>query len=267
MPLEPLELLQAGPVARILIDHPQRRNAFTRAMWRALPALVARALDDPRTRVVTLESAHAGLFVAGADISEFEDTYTRPGEAAVATREIQDAVDALAACPLPVVAVIDGACVGGGVSLAIACDLRIASDRARFAVKPARLGLSYHPDDLRRLVRVCGFADASELLFAGQLWTADRALRSRLVNQVWPTQSLAAEAATLMSAIAENSDDAVRSIKQGLRAVADRDPGALEQAGRKFLDLFDGPDFIEGRDAFLQKRAARFPSHHAPSRP
>lgn len=259
--MELLRLQQSGPLSRLLIDHPQRRNAFSRAMWRALPGLLQQALAGAQTRVVVLQGARSGLFAAGADISEFEQTCADAAEAARAAREIQEAVDALEACPLPVVALIDGPCVGGGLALAVACDIRLASERARFALTPARLGLSYHPDDLRRLVRACGLAAASELLFSAQLWPAARALQAGLVNQVLPSDAFEAAAEELLQAIAANSLSANRAIKQGLRAVAAPDPQATARAAQDFLSLFGSPDFIEGRDAFLQKRPAAFPSH------
>ena len=259
--MELLRLQQSVPVARILIDHPQRRNAFTRAMWRALPGLVDQALATAATRVVVLQGAQPGLFAAGADISEFAQTYGDAEEATRASREIQQAADALGACPLPVVALIDGPCVGGGVALALACDLRLASEQARFAITPAKLGLSYHPDDLRRLVRTCGLAAASELLFAGQLWPAGRALSAGLVNQVLPAADFAAASEDLLQAMAANSASAIRAIKQGLRAVVAGDARAVAEAEHTFQALFSSPDFIEGRDAFLRKRPASFPSH------
>lgn len=259
-----LRLHTAGPVARILIDHPQRRNAFTRAMWCAMPGLVAQALADPQVRVLVLQSAHPGMFAAGADISEFEQTYADPLEAVRANDEIQAAADALAASPLPTVALIEGACVGGGVSLAMACDFRVASEQARFAVTPSRLGLSYHPTDLLRLVRGCGLGAASELLFGGQLWDATRALQTRLVNQVLPAAEFAAATDTLLHAMAANSLTANQALKRGLRAVVDDDPAGIAQAVQDFQGSFSTPDFIEGRDAFLQKRPASFPSHRKP---
>jgi len=256
-----LRLHIAGPVARILIDHPQRRNAFTRAMWRAVPGLVVRALADPGVRVIALQGAQPGAFAAGADISEFAQTYGDPQEAVRANEEIQAAADALDASPLPVLALIEGACVGGGVALAVACDFRLASEQARFAVTPAKLGLSYHPNDLRRLVRACGLGAASELLFGGQVWDAQRALQAGMVNQVLPAADFAAATDSLLQAIAANSVDANRAMKRGLRAVADNDAAAIAQSAQDFQQLFAAPDFIEGRDAFLQKRAAVFPSH------
>jgi enoyl-CoA hydratase/carnithine racemase len=134
--------------------------------------------------VLVLQASQPGVFAAGADISEFEATYRDAAEAERASREINDAVDALQACPLPVVALIDGPCVGGGVALAVACDIRLASDRARFAVTPARLGLSYHPDDLRRLVRACGLARRQR----AAVWRPDLGRRTRLARRAWSTR-------------------------------------------------------------------------------
>ena len=114
-----IRLRHDGPVARILIDNPARRNAISRAMWRALPAIVAQALAVASTRLLTVENSVDGCFCAGADIAEFESTY-RDHEASLrANAEMQDAVRALASVPLPTLALIDGACVGGGVSLAL----------------------------------------------------------------------------------------------------------------------------------------------------
>ena len=256
-----IRLRHDGPVARILIDNPARRNAISRAMWRALPALVAQAIGAAATRVLTVQSSVDGYFCAGADIAEFESTYRDPEESRRANAEIQAAVRALAAVPVPTLALIDGACVGGGVSLALACDIRLASDRASFAVTPARLGLSYHPDDIARLATACGHPGAAELLFTGKPWPAARARESGLVNQALAREGFEAACAGMTAAIAGNSLDALRAMKEGLRAIQGGDVDALAQSAGRFEALFDGRDFREGRDAFLQKRAAVFPSH------
>lgn len=259
--MEALRLHKTGPIARILIDHPQRRNALTRVMWRAIPPAVTQALADPGIRLLVLQGSQPGLFAAGADISEFEQTYGSADEAARANAEIQAAVDALAHCPLPVAALIDGPCVGGGVALATACDFRLASAQARFAVTPSRLGLSYHPEDLRRLVQSCGLGAASELLYSGMVWPAQRALQAGLVNQVFAQADFLRESEAVLQAIAANSLDANRTLKRALRAVVRGSAEALDRAAQEFEQLFSAPDFLEGRDAFLHKRPARFPSH------
>jgi len=256
-----------GPVARLLIDHPERRNAFTRSMWRSVPDLMEQALASTHVRVVCLQSSSPGVFASGADISEFEQIYGDPEQALAATLEIQRATDALERCPLPTVAAVDGACVGGGVALAVSCDMRIASERSRFAITPARLGLSYHPDDLRRLVRACGWSHASQLLYSGRLWTADRALGAGLVNEVHSLSAFESEVNSLLEAITHNSRVSTQAIKRGLQAVDSRNPVDLSQADQEFVDLFQSADFVEGRDAFLEKRPASFPSHRLPEKP
>lgn len=259
--MELLRLHTTGSIARILIDNPQRRNALSRAMWRAIPEAVKQTLTIPGIRVLVLQGATPGIFAAGADISEFEQTYASQEEALRANAEIQAAVVAIEQCKLPTVALIDGACVGGGVSLATACDVRWASVRARFAVTPSKLGLSYHPEDLRRLVHACGMAAASELLYSGQIWDAARALQTGLVSQVLPQDAFEAAGEALVQAMAANSLTANQAIKQGLRAVTQRDAAAYAQSAQTFEDLFASPDFLEGRNAFLEKRSANFPSH------
>lgn len=262
-PLPPSIHLQCdGAVARLRIDHAQRRNAFTRAMWRSVPGLVEQALAR-RPRAVVVESAVPGCFAAGADISEFEATYATPAESLRANDEIQQAIEALAACPLPTLALIDGPCVGGGVAFALACDIRLASERASFAVTPARLGLSYHPSDVTRLVRACGRAGAAELLFSGRPWSAQRAVAMGLANTVRAAADFATEAEALVSAIGANSLEATQALKRSLAAVEGGEAAALERARQDFEAQFAAPDFLEGRDAFLARRTAQFPSHRS----
>lgn len=258
-----IELLCDGPVARILVDNPARKNAFTRAMWRDVAQAVSQARAMPGVRALVLQSAAAGCFAAGADISEFEAIHQDPASSLEANAEIQAAVNGLASFAVPTLALIDGPCIGGGVALALACDIRLASARARFAVTPARLGLSYHPDDIARLARTCGHASAAELLFSGLPWSAARALRVGLVNEVFDDASFAQASQDLIAAISANSLDATRALKQGLAATMQADAGALAASAKHFEALFGLPDFVEGRNAFLQKRPAQFPSHAA----
>lgn len=259
--MDRLILQTEGPVARLLINHPERRNAFTHAMWQALPERVAQARATPGVRVLTLESSTPGAFAAGADIREMAVGPVDRGMAEEWAREIAEGVGALADCALPVIAVIDGPCVGGGLALAVACDWRIATPRSRFAITPAKLGLAYPTSDLRRLVQACGRAAASELLFTGAPWSAERALAAGLVNQLVPPEELPALRELLAGTVAANSFDAVLAVKRALGAVMSEDAQRLATAQEDFLALFSGPDSEEGRAAFLQKRPAQFPSH------
>ena len=260
-----IQFICDGPVGRILIDNPARKNAFSRAMWRATAAAAVQAGQTPGVRLLVLESAAPGCFAAGADISEFESIHQHADSSREANAEIQTAINAMAAVPVPTLALIDGPCVGGGVALALACDIRIASSRAKFAVTPARLGLSYHPDDISRLVRACGQAAAAELLFAGQVWPASRALRTGLVNEVHEAEDFQPACDALIQAISASSLDATRALKLALAAVESGQAADLAASEQQFDALFAMPDFIEGRNAFLQKRTAQFPSHALPT--
>ena len=251
----------AGPAATLSIHNPAKRNALSRAMWRELPEKISLATTQPGIHMLILKSSCPGVFAAGADISEFEATYANASEAAKANKEIHAAIDAMANCPIPTVALIDGPCVGGGMALVLGCDIRLASDRARFAITPARLGLSYHPDDITRLVRACGQALASELLFGAQIWSAERGLAAGLVNQLYPGNEFADASQSLIDAICANSLDANLALKRGIATALAPSVIAVNAATEEFSTLFSSPDFVEGRDAFLQKRPARFPSH------
>lgn len=237
-------------VARLLLDQPERRNAMTRAMWRALPGLVAEAA---RAALLVVEG-RGGHFCAGADISEFAGTYGTAEGIAAANVEIAAGVEALAARAGPSVALVRGACVGGGVALALACDLRLAAADARFAVTPARLGLAYSHGDTLRLVRAVGAARAREMLFSARVVEAEEALRIGLVQRVVGAEEMEAAVEALGAA----SRPALRAIKAMVGAIEE---GALRETlalRALFEDAFRGEDFREGYAAFLEKRPPVF---------
>lgn len=257
-----IKLLREGPVARLIIDQPDKRNAINRAMWRAISKTADKVAGDQTVRAMTIESASSGMFAAGADISEFKDNYGELQVTKEVNAEIARAVDSVASCPQPTLALIDGACVGGSVALVLACDIRLSSDIASYAVTPAKLGLSYPPEDLRRLVATVGSGNASELVFSGLSWSASRAVQAGLVSSVTPAAEFPNHCQTLLQAICANSATANRVLKKSMQQVASGDATLVDLAEQDFTDLFSGDDFIEGRDAFLEKRAARFPSNN-----
>ncbi|WP_137126076.1 enoyl-CoA hydratase/isomerase family protein [Roseomonas sp. HF4] len=253
----PIRLLREGPVATLLLDRADRRNAMSRAMWTAMPALLARVAADDAVALLVVTGT-GGHFCAGADIAEFEDAYRDAAAVAATNAAIRDAVEALAAFPKPAIAAIRGACVGGGVALALACDLRVAASDARFAVTPARLGLIYSHGDTLRLVRAVGAARAKDMLFSARMVGAEEAERIGLVQRVVPPEALEATVSDTAAGLAALSRPALRDIKRMVGAIAD---GALQETpdlAALFADGFAGEDFREGYAAFLEKRPPRF---------
>jgi enoyl-CoA hydratase/carnithine racemase len=248
-----------GAVARLLIDRPDKRNALTHAMWEAFPAVLARAAADPAVKLLVLGSTSPAAFSAGADIAEFERAAADPVWRAANQAAIRATQAQLARFPKPTIAEVAGACVGGGCGLAIACDLRLAAETARFGITPAKLGLVYSLHDTKLLVDLVGPARAKSILFTGRLVSAAEALTIGLVDAVHPVADLAAAVEALAAEIACASQHSVRAIKQVIGMIGDGVAHDTPETLAWFADAFDGPDHAEGVAAFLAKRTPRFP--------
>ena len=255
--IEGLDLAVAGEIATLTLNRPARRNAVNRAMWQGLPGVLD-AARAARVKVLVLTGA-GEAFAAGADISEFEQVYADRATAGAYFAEIAVAMDALANFESPTLARIDGACVGGGLGLALCCDMRIASDRARLGITPAKLGLMYALSDTRRLVDVVGPARAKDILYTGRILEANEALTLGLVDAVTPLADLDAAVAAKAEAIAAASQWSARKTKQIIRRILDGQTDDDAETNTWMLDAVEGADFVEGRDAFLAKRTPRFP--------
>lgn len=242
------------PLAEIILDQPQRRNALSLDMWASLPGLIAAANGDAQVKVILLHGGGTGVFAAGADISEFPVVYGSPEASRATGRTIAGALDAIAQSPKPVIAAIEGACVGGGVSLAVAADLRIATTTASFGVTPARLGLVYPPGDMARLVQLVGPGAAKRLLFTGRIFSGAEAVQMRLVDEMVDAPAILPAARALAAEIAAASQWSVRATKQMMRGFDEGRGAASPEAEALFLEGFANPDFAEGVSAFLAKR-------------
>lgn len=247
-----LRLEREGSVARLLIDRADKRNAFTQAMWEALPALVAEAMDDPAIRVMILQSAAPGIFAAGADIRELLDKSGDPEWRAANQAAITRAQYELTRAPKPVVAFVDGDCVGGGCGLAMACDLRVATPRARFGITPAKLGLVYPLHDTKLLVDLVGPAAAKRMLFTGQLLDAAEALRIGLADLIEESPD------ALVAALTAASSHSARQTKAMIRRILDGQTDDDAETAAIFAQAFTLPDFHEGVSAFVEKRKPEF---------
>ena len=249
----------ANGVAWLTVNHVRRLNALNLAMWRAIPALVARALADREVRVIALRGAGGKAFSAGADISRFASE--RHG--AVAVRAYDEAValaeEAVAQAGKPTLALVEGICFGGGLGLASACDLRLANASARFCVPAARLGIGYAPRGLARLARLIGPSATAEVFFTARVYAAGEALRLGLVNQVFDDAGFASLAAAVLQGIAANAPLTLAAAKSALLELARPDVQQDFSVTEALVAAcYDSADYAEGQAAFAAKRAPGF---------
>jgi len=228
-------------------------------MWEAIPVLLAQAADDDRVRLVVFSGAGEKAFVSGADISQFEDL--RAAREAVARYEVlaEAALTGIAAFAKPTLACIRGFCVGGGVNVAIACDLRIASSDSTFFIPAARLGLGYRHSALKILVELIGPGPAKDLFFTARRIGADEARSLGLISRVAAPEALPALLAEYTTALADNAPLTVRAAKavigELLKPAADFD---AERCQSLIRGCFESDDYAEGRRAFMEKRKPVF---------
>ena len=247
-----------GPVLHITIDNPTRLNAFTAAMWAALPRMITDAEQNEDVRVIVLSGAGDKAFSAGADISEFEQTRTAALAADYDTLN-NVAFDTLAASAKPTIAMINGFCLGGGLEVALCCDLRVASIASQFSVPAAKLGIGYNPRWMRPMLGVVSAAHAKELLFTGRRFSANDAAAMGLVNTVVEVSALTATTTALADEIAGNAPLSILAAKRCIDALA-ANPARQDMADLDALvaACFDSADYVEGRRAFMAKRKPAF---------
>jgi enoyl-CoA hydratase/carnithine racemase len=253
-----ITVIKEGSIGWLVFDHPQRRNAITAEMWRAIPKAAAELDEDTSVRVVILRGAGETAFVAGADISEFEKT--RSGASSTEyDRDNELAFSALAAIRKPVIAMVHGFCIGGGLAIALTADIRYSADDGRFGIPAAKLGLGYGMAGVETLARLVGFSRAKEIFYTAKRFTAAEALRMGLVNEVVAKADLEKDVRELARIIAENAPLTIRAVKHATQELQKpfqhRDPDAVQAS----IDAcYASADYKEGVAAFLEKRAAVF---------
>lgn len=240
----------------IILNQPDKRNAISAEMWGALQTAVQNAEADPECRVVQIYGAGAH-FAAGADITEFEQAYATKKSAAAYTQTMLDGLSVLERCAKPTIAIIRGACVGGGCSIALACDFRFGAFSARIGVTPGKLGLVYSADDTRRLIRTVGAANAKRLLMTADIINAEDAEKIGFLDSVADDAALDAATLEFIAKIEGLSQWSVRATKKMFTLL---DQGEQSKADALMLSSFEGDDFKEGYKAFLQKRRPKFPT-------
>lgn len=246
-------------VGWIVFNQPARHNAMSVDMWEALPRIVAAWEADPEVRVIVMTGAGDQAFVSGADISQFGE---RRGtmEAVKEYNALADgANDRLQACSKPVIAMIRGYCIGGGVGLALGADIRIASEDSQFSVPAAKLGLGYRYAGIKRLADVVGPSFAAEIFYTARRFDAREAKEMGLVNRVVPNDQLESYTREYAQTIAANAPLTVQSVKLIVKNLH-KDPAERDLAAcaRAVEQCFASEDYKEGRTAFLEKRKPRF---------
>ncbi|CAM3663022.1 enoyl-CoA hydratase/isomerase family protein [Castellaniella denitrificans] len=241
-----------GAVATVTLDHPGRLNAITVAMWNELAEIFGRLSADRALRCVVVRGA-GGHFAAGADIREFPRVRAdRDGAMAYHRRTIAPALRAVADCIHPVVAAIEGVCVGGGLEIASRCDLRLAARGARFGAPINRLGFPMAPDEMRGLLELAGRAVTLEILLEGRVFDADEALAKGLLTRVVAADALESELVSTVARLCAGAPLAARLNKWTAARLAG-DPAPLSEAEwRACFAYADGPDHHRGMQAFLQ---------------
>jgi enoyl-CoA hydratase/carnithine racemase len=248
-----------GPVATVTFNNPARRNALSAEMLAALPGLLAALNADGDVRVVVVTGAGDKAFMSGADISEFAARRTAPADRAAFDRGQAALSDAWASVDKPVIAMIRGFCLGGGLLTALHADIRVASDDSQFGIPAAKLGLGYAFSGVTALMSLVGPARAAEILFSARRFTAAEALQMGLVNQVVPADDLRETVLGLAEAIAANAPLTVAAVKVAIREASrpaqERD---LARVNAMVEACFRSADYLEGQRAFAEKRPPAF---------
>ncbi len=255
-----LLLEKDGAIGWIVFNQPEKRNAVSQEMWELMPEYVNDLAKDEAIRVVILRGGGDQSFVSGADISQFKDKRKNMADEEEYRRISARGQDSLTTLQKPLMAMIHGYCVGGGVGVALTCDIRIASDDARFGIPAARLGLGYHYRGMDKLMALVGPAYTKEIFFSARTdFSAQDALRMGLINQVIPKAELEKFTRDYALKIAQNAPLTLRSAKetvnQLLRPAGERDLGLLDTL---IADCFNSQDYQEGVKAFGEKRRPKF---------
>ncbi len=258
-----IQWLESEGLAKVLIATPGHLNAISTAMWAQLQECFQQISSKPHLRVAEIRGAD-GAFAAGADIAEFESVrMTREQVRHFHDGMIAPALAAIVHCPIPVVAAIDGPCVGGGLEIASVCDLRIASDRSRFGIPIQRLGFPLAPSEAAGLVSLVGRAVALEILLEGRILDAEEAYDKGLVNRVVPAAVWDDEVQATIARIASGAPHAARRNKWLIHLLSALDDRArLSPLQREACwDFVDTEDYRAGLEAFLKKLPPTFSDH------
>jgi enoyl-CoA hydratase/carnithine racemase len=248
-----------GRVGTLIFDNPARHNAVSLDMWEAAARVLKDFAADDEVRVVVLTGAGGKAFVSGADISKFEDERSTRDAVIRYNATTESVYSTIATFPKPTIARILGYCIGGGLNLAVCCDLRFCSAGSRFALPAAKLGLGYGYAGLKRYIDTIGPSHTKDIFFSARQLGADEAFSMGLVDRVLPEAELAPFVKEYAEGIAANAPLTIATLKQiaieVLKPESERD---LARMADLVARCFASDDYVEGRKAFLEKRKPAF---------
>jgi enoyl-CoA hydratase/carnithine racemase len=239
-------------IAWIEFSNPKKRNALSLQMWKNLPQVIKKLKNDKNLRVLIVRG-EGDSFSAGGDISEFKAVFATPNSSYDFSKSINKAFNALVHFPRPTIAMIKGGAVGGGCGLALACDIRIASENAYLAVTPAKLGIIYPFSEIKRLVATVGISKAKDMLFSARIIKADEAKKLSMLNHVFSTKELEMKTLEYAALLANNSPNSLMIIKEIISEIENGKIKASPTINEKINNAFDSEDFRIGYEAFLKK--------------
>ncbi len=254
-----LIIKKENAIGFVIFSNPAKLNAVSYDMWKALPPALAAFEADPGIRVIVITGDGDKAFISGADISQFEKARGSAEAQAMYNNAVAEAYAAPVTCTKPVIARIRGVCIGGGLGLAAACDLRFAADDAVFRMPAARLGLGYNFPGIRRFVQLLGQANAADIFFSARKFDAADAMRMGFLNRVVPAADLDREVADYCTTLAENAPLTIAAAKFTIRQTAeDSDTRDMTKVQGMIDACFASADYKEGRTAFMEKRKPNF---------
>ena len=248
-----------GAIGWVIFNNPEKRNAMSLEMSEATAVAMESYAKDPEVRVVILRGQGDKAFISGADISQFKERRSNAEQVKAAEAISERCNKAIRECPKPVIAMIRGYCMGGGLGTAVVCDLRIASDDSRFGVPAAKLGVGYRFNGIRRLSELVGPSFTAEIFYTGRQFSAQEALQMGLINRMLPAAELEKYVLDYAATLAGNAPLTIAAVKRSLielrKDPADRD---LDLCQRMVDACFASEDYVEGRNAFMEKRKPVF---------
>lgn len=260
LPTEKMIARKDGAVGHAIFNNPERHNAVSLEMWDALDVILEQFENDADIRLVVLSGAGDKAFVSGADISKFEKERGSKDATEHYNARVKQVYERIEHFPIPTIAMINGHCIGGGLNLAVCCDLRICTEKSKFAMPAAKLALGYPYHAIRRLMAAIGPAAAKQLMFTAKSIDAETAFRLGFVQEVVAAEHIEDHVGELAATIASNAPLTVKAMKFIGTQVMEPDPTKRDfhRCDQLVAACFASDDYVEGRRAFMEKRKPNF---------